>query len=75
MTCSRLTRRIGFGPAFVAGVPLFPLPLLLFPLAAGDHGVAFALLLTGEFLSCVGVIWLDSTAGAIFGQEIPDALR
>lgn len=72
-TCPRLTRRIGLGPAFLTGSVLFPVPLLLFPLAHGD--AAFALLVTGEFLSSIGVIWLDSTSGAIYGQQIPDALR
>lgn len=75
ITCSRLSRRIGLGPAFLTGSALFPLSLLLFPLARGDHAQAFVLLLSGELLSSVGVIWLDSTAGAIFGQEIPESLR
>ena len=73
VTCTRLSRWVGLGPAFVTGSLLFPVPLVLFPLARGDR--AFALLLTGELLSSVGVIWLDSTAGAIFGQEIPHGLR
>lgn len=75
LTSTRLERRIGLGPAFIVGSFLFPLPILLFPLARGPVGVELALLMGGEFLSSLGVIWLDVTSGAIFGQVIPDGLR
>ena len=74
-TCSRLVRRVGLGPAFAVGSFLFPLPILLFPAAHGPTPLVLTMLIAGEFFSSVGVIWLDSTAGAIFGQEIPDGLR
>lgn len=75
MTASRLAGRLGLGPAFVIGSFLYPTPLLLMPLAHGPHALAVTMMMASEFLSCVGVIWLDVTSGAIFGQVIPDGLR
>ncbi|MGI8667169.1 MAG: MFS transporter [Jatrophihabitans sp.] len=75
LTATRLEGRIGLGPAFVVGSFLFPLPLLLVPLAHGPQTLAVALLLTSEFLSSLGVIWLDVTSGAIFAQLIPNGMR
>jgi predicted MFS family arabinose efflux permease len=72
-TCRRLDRRVGLGRAFVVGSVLFPAAMLLFPLASGQARIA--LMVAGEALGSVGVMWLDITAGAIFAQEIPDGLR
>ncbi|RKE22811.1 MFS transporter [Streptomyces sp. TLI_171] len=71
----RLAARIGVGPAFLLGLVAFPAPLLLIPLAGGSPGTAAALLFGAEFLSGVGVMILDITAGTIFAACIPDALR
>lgn len=75
LTARRVEQRLGLGRAFVAGSFLFPLPLLLIPLAHGSEGLVLAMLAASEFFSSLGVIWLDVTAGAIFAQEIPDHLR
>nr|WP_202524322.1 MFS transporter [Kitasatospora sp. SID7827] len=71
----RLSDRIGVGPALLFGLVLFPAPLLLFPLAGGSVAASAALLFGAEFLSGVGVMILDITAGAVFAACIPDALR
>lgn len=75
LTARRVERRLGLGPAFVVGSFLFPLPLVLIPLAHGSEAIVLAMLTASELLSSLGVIWLDVTAGAIFAQEIPDHLR
>jgi MFS family permease len=75
ITAGRLEHGIGLGRAFVVGSFLFPLPWLLFPAAHGTEPVVLGLLIAGEFVSCVGVIWLDVAAAAIFAQEIPEHLR
>jgi MFS family permease len=71
----RVARRIGIGPAFAVGCLLFPLPLLLVPLAGGPMWVILACLFVAEFFSGLGVMMLDISAGAIFAALIPDRLR
>jgi predicted MFS family arabinose efflux permease len=71
----RISRRIGIGPAFVVGCVLFPLPLVLVPLADGPRWVIVSLLFLAEFWSGVGVMMLDISAGSIFAAIIPDRLR
>jgi MFS family permease len=71
----RLSRRIGLGPAFVVGMILFPAPLLLVPLAGGGRPVILGMLFAAEFLSAVGVMILDITAGAIIVGMTPHRLR
>jgi MFS family permease len=71
----RLTRRIGVGPAFVLGMVLFPAPLLLVPLAGGPKAVVLGMLFAAEFLSALGVMILDITAGAIITAFTPHRLR
>jgi MFS family permease len=71
----RISRRIGLGPAFVAGCILFPAPLVLVPLAEGPRWLVLALLFLAEFGSGLGVMMLDISAGAIFAAIIPNRLR
>jgi MFS family permease len=71
----RLSGRIGIGPAFVLGSVLFPAPLVLVPLAGGSHALVLALLFLAEFLSGIGVMILDITAGSINAALIPSGLR
>jgi MFS family permease len=71
----RLANRAGVGWAYVAGSVLFPLPLILVPLAAGPEPVILAMLFGAEFLSGFGVMILDISIGAIFAAVIPDSLR
>jgi MFS family permease len=69
------TRRLGVGPALIAGCILFTAPLLLIPLAAGPDAVVFACLFLAEFGSGLGVMLLDISAGSIFAAVIPHRLR
>jgi MFS family permease len=71
----RISRRIGIGPAFLAGCVLFPAPLLLVPLAEGPRWLIVSLLFLAEFGSGFGVMLVDISAGAIFAALIPDRLR
>lgn len=71
----RVERLIGIGPAFVVGAVLFPLPLVLVPLASGSE-LAIALLLgAAEFFSSVGVMILDVNASSLTFLRTPDRLR
>ena len=70
-----ITRRIGVGPALVAGCVLFTAPLLLVPLARGSDSVVLACLFLAEFGSGFGVMLLDISAGSIFAAVIPHRLR
>jgi MFS family permease len=71
----RISRRIGLGPAFIAGCILFPLPLVLVPLAEGPRWVILSLLFLAEFFSGLGVMMLDISAGTMFAAIIPHRLR
>jgi MFS family permease len=75
VVAGRLGRRIGLGPAFIVGQILFPLPLLLVPLASGSKPVILAMLFAAEFFSGLGVMILDINAGAIITALTPHALR
>jgi predicted MFS family arabinose efflux permease len=71
----RINRRIGAGPAFALGCVLFPVPLVLVPLAGGSNLTIYACLFAAEFLSGFGVMVLDITAASINAALIPDRLR
>ena len=71
----RLVRRLGIGPAFVLGCVLFPLPLVLVPLAAGPDALVIGFLFAAEFGSGLGVMILDISAGSISAALVPDHLR
>jgi MFS family permease len=71
----RISRRIGVGPAFIAGSVLFPAPLVLVPLAGGAEWTILAFLFAAEFLSGFGVMVLDITANSIKAALVPDRLR
>jgi MFS family permease len=71
----RISRRIGLGPAFLAGCVLFPLPLVLVPLAEGPRWAILSLLFLAEFFSGLGVMMLDISAGTMFAALIPHRLR
>ena len=70
-----ISRKIGIGPAFSISCLLFTVPLVLVPLADGPTPVVVAMLVAAEFLSSVGVMILDISAGAIFAAHIPQQLR
>jgi predicted MFS family arabinose efflux permease len=71
----RLERLIGIGPAFTIGTVLFPLPLVLVPLAGGSEAVIAIMLGLAEFFSSVGVMILDVNAGSLMLLRTPDRLR
>lgn len=71
----RLERLIGIGPAFTLGAVLFPLPLVLVPLASGPEPVIAFMLATAEFLSSVGVMILDVNGGSLSLLRTPHRLR
>jgi MFS family permease len=71
----RLERLIGIGRAFTVGAVLFPLPLVLVPLASGPDLVIAAMLATAEFLSSVGVMILDVNAGSMNILRTPHRIR
>ena len=68
-------RRFGIGPAIMIGAVLFPLPLLLFPLAAGPEPVVWAMLMVGEFLSGAGVMIYDIHANSLIFLLTPEEMR
>jgi MFS family permease len=71
----RLSRRFGVGPVYVAGCVLFPVPLVLVPLAGGGNWTIYACLFLAEFISGFGVMLLDISANAITAALVPDRLR
>jgi MFS family permease len=76
LVTGRLSRRFGVGPVFVVGTVLFPLPLVLVPLAEGQpRWVVLACLFGAEFGSGFGVMLLDISANAITTALVPDRLR
>lgn len=75
ITAPRIGRRIGIGRAVIVGAILFPAPLALFPLAHGSHAVAIAMLIAGELLATVGVMWFDVNQNSVLALATPDALR
>lgn len=68
-------RRLGMGPALMVGAVLFPLPLLLFPLAAGPEPVVWAMLVAGEFLSGAGVMIMDIHGNSLLFLLTPEEMR
>jgi MFS family permease len=71
----RIGRRVGIGPAFVLGCVLFPLPLVLVPMAAGPTLVVLTFLFAARFGSGLGVMVLDISIASIFAALIPHHLR
>ena len=77
MVTTRLSRRIGIGPAYLLGAILFPVPLVLVPLADpdGPMWLILAMLFLAEFGSGLGVMILDISAASIFAALVPPRLR
>jgi MFS family permease len=66
-----ISRRVGIGRALTLGLVLFPAPLLLVPLAGGPKPVVLSMLFAAEFLSALGVMVLDITAGSLQTAATP----
>jgi MFS family permease len=77
MFATRIGRRIGLGPAYALGLLIFPVSLLLIPLAGPDMSmvVILALLFGSEFGAGFGVMVLDINVGAIIYARTPDRIR
>ena len=71
----RVGRRIGVGPAYVAGCVVFTLPIVLVPLAGGPLPVVIVTIGLAQFLAGFGVMLLDISVGAIFAALIPSQMR
>lgn len=71
----RVERLIGIGPAFTVGAVLFPLPLILVPLASGSELRIALMLGAAEFFSSVGVMILDVNAGSLTFLRTPNRVR
>ena len=71
----RVERRIGIGPAIVAGAVLFPAPLLLFPLARGPEWAVVTLLVVGELFAAFGVMIFDVNQNSLWFLLTPYELR
>jgi MFS family permease len=77
LVATRVGRRIGLGPAYALGCILFPVSLLLIPLAGPDMPMPLilALLFGSEFGAGFGVMILDINVGAIIYARTPDRIR
>jgi MFS family permease len=74
---ARIGRRIGLGPAYALGLVVYPVSLLLIPLAGPDMSMTLilALLFGSEFGAGLGVMILDINVGAIIYARTPDRIR
>jgi len=71
----RIVRRVGVGPAFILGCVLFPVPLVLVPVASGPRWVILGCLFLAEFGSGFGVMLVDISYGSISAALVPHRLR
>jgi MFS family permease len=71
----KLAARLGVGWACLIGCIVFPLPMILVPMAGGPEPLVLAMLFAAELLSGFGVMALDISSGAIFASVVPDAVR
>ncbi len=75
VTAGRIARALGVGKAFLLGCILFPLPLVLVPLAGGPRWAIIGALLVAELGSGFGVMILDINVGSMMFALTPDRLR
>ena len=71
----RIAGRTGVGRAYLIGCIVYPVPVLLVPLAAGPRPLILGMLVTAEFVSGFGVMILDISIGTILAAVVPDPLR
>ncbi|MCX4548923.1 MFS transporter [Streptomyces sp. NBC_01267] len=71
----RVVRRIGVGPAVIAGFLGFTVPMPLVPLAGGPKEVVLLMLFLAEFVGGVGVMIVDIALGSVQAAVVPHALR
>ncbi len=75
LVATRVERLLGIGGAYLVGAVLFPLPLVLVPLASGSEIRVGVMLGAAEFLSSVGVMILDVNANSLGFLRTPDRIR
>jgi MFS family permease len=77
LIATRVGRRIGLGPAYALGCLIYPVSLLLIPLAGPGMPMLLilALLFGSEFGAGLGVMILDINVGAIIYARTPDRIR
>lgn len=71
----RLTRRIGIGRTIALGAVVFSAPFALLPLAAGPTWSRAGVVALVEFVSALGVMWLDIPLNAVMTAVTPDGVR
>lgn len=74
---SGVGRRIGLGPAYALGCFLFPVSLILVPIAAPGMPMPLilALIILAEFGAGIGVMILDINVGAFMTARVPSRIR
>ena len=74
---SGVGRRIGLGPAYALGCFLFPVSLILVPIAAPGMPMPLILVLIilAEFGAGIGVMILDINVGAFMTARVPSRIR
>jgi MFS family permease len=71
----RIAARTGVGRAYLIGCIVYPVPVLLIPLAAGPHLLILGMLFAAEFVAGFGVMILDISIGTIMAAVVPNPLR
>ena len=66
---------LGVGRTVMGGVVLFSAPVAVLPLAGGPPWSRMAVLGAVEFVTGLGVMWLDVPLNALQTAVIPDAVR
>lgn len=72
---ARTTRRIGVGPAMIAGTIGYPAALVLVPLAPDSRVVAMVFLIAAEFLSGFALAVVNMAGTSLQQVLVPDRLR
>ena len=77
VVASRIGRRLGLGPAYALGCIIFPVSLILVPIAEAGMPmpVILGLILASEFGAGLGVMILDINIGSINNARIGDRIR
>jgi MFS family permease len=75
VTAGRVTATIGMGRTIMVGVVLFAAPVALLPLAGGPLWSRAGMLALVEFVTGLGVMWLDVPLNALQTAVTPDDSR
>jgi MFS family permease len=75
VTAGRVTAALGMGRTIMVGVVLFAAPVALLPLAGGPLWSRAGMLVLVEFVTGLGVMWLDVPLNALQTAVTPDDSR